>query len=108
MRDYLDLYTEANLNEELQTVAQIIGMEAIRKLLRHFGGGYLYIPSQVDKKFSQDYIIENYDGSNREKIKRFLRISDKTFYSVLNSKRIRDKSPEGQIHPLTGNPAPSV
>lgn len=86
MLNYIDLYTEDNLPEELQTAASIIGLDAVKKLLKTFGGTTLYFPVRPDKKFIVNYINQHYDFENRLKIQRFLDIKKDTFYKALKTK----------------------
>ena len=85
MPDYIDGYTEKHLPEDLQTVAELVGLDATKKLIRSFAGGFIYFPRRANRKYCQEYIIKNYNGRNGKEIYKHLGIGPTCFYSLLNS-----------------------
>ena len=63
MPDVYDHIDIDDLTEDLQLIAEICGMEAIRNLLRHYSGLNIYVP-----KISRlDRFILKYIGKNRSR-----------------------------------------
>ncbi len=55
-----------DLQEQHREIAEVIGLEAFKKLVEAFGGGAIYIPQQKEVIKNRVYrlVSEEYDGSN--------------------------------------------
>lgn len=67
-------------SEELQIIAQDLGVEAIVKLAINFSGVYIYIPKELKKKLKKIYVLRTFDGTNARALARKLDISERTIY----------------------------
>ncbi|MCX6155791.1 MAG: hypothetical protein NT007_16720 [Candidatus Kapabacteria bacterium] len=64
MSDIYELIEEKDLTDDLRLIAEVSGIEAVRNLLRNFGGVTFYIPklTRLDQ-FLKRYIMENSNKS---------------------------------------------
>lgn len=64
--DLLDKVQLDNLEEEQKTLAELIGMDAFRSLVRAFNGTSIYIPKieSLEKTVRDQLIKEEFDGGN--------------------------------------------
>ena len=79
-------------NEDLQVLAEVIGLEAVKKILRQCPGMNFYVPLKLSADFNRRYILENYgkdgDGvSEVRKIAKALNVTQKTVWQILGTKR---------------------
>ena len=60
MKDIFEKIQEDELTDDLKLIAKVVGIDAIRSLLRNLQGAYLYIPkvSRLEK-FVIRYLNEN-------------------------------------------------
>jgi Mor family transcriptional regulator len=87
MADPLDSLTEDDLpNDVLQYVAEVAGIEVVRKLLIHCPGMRLDIPVRPKRDFAKRYIELNYDGHNAKILATKLGMSEAFVYKVLKEK----------------------
>lgn len=89
------------LREDQRELADVIGLEAYKKLIRHYGGNQLYI-QQVDsvlKDMRDKELNEKFDGSNYKELSREYGISEMTIREIVKEKRqqLRGKALEGQL-----------
>ncbi len=58
--------TEENLpTEDLQVMASLIGLEATKKLMFEFQGYSFTFPKNFANEYKKQYIVENYDHTNK-------------------------------------------
>lgn len=81
-----DTIGKGYLSEDLQVVAETIGLPATRKLMKKFQGTNIYFPKRCDMKYIQDFIKRNYNGDNREEVQKHLGICCSSFYRILDLK----------------------
>ena len=64
--DLLDKVQLDNLEEEQKALAELIGMDAFRSLVRAFNGTSIYIPKieSLEKTVRDQLIKEEFDGGN--------------------------------------------
>ena len=89
------------LREDQRELADVIGLEAYKKLIRHYGGNQLYI-QQVDsvlKDLRDKELNEKFDGSTYKELSREYGISEMTIREIVKEKRqqLRGKALEGQL-----------
>lgn len=89
------------LREDQRELADVIGLEAYKKLIRHYGGNQLYI-QQVDsvlKDLRDKELNEKFDGSNYKELSREYGISEMTIRDIVAEKRrqLRGEVLEGQL-----------
>ena len=94
MRHQLLSYLEkSDLPEDLQDVADVIGMDAVKLLLEHFDGERFYIPSlRYMKSLYERYIHQHYtvhpDGTdNARQLRRDLEVGPDYVRAAINKKR---------------------
>ena len=68
--DLLDKIQLDNLEEEQKALAELIGMDAFRSLVRAFNGTSIYIPKieSLEKTVRDQLIKEEFDGGNYRKL----------------------------------------
>lgn len=99
--DLLDLITLDDLNEEQRQLAELIGMEGYKALVRTYGGTHIDIPKAdrltMDRR--NDRIVDTYDGYNVRELARKWGLSESRIYVLTKSKRdkIRSRVPDNQI-----------
>ncbi len=99
--DLLDLITLEDLNEEQRQLAELIGLEGYRALVRTYGGTHIDVPKAdrltMDRRNEQ--IIETYDGYNIRELARRWGLSESRIYVITKGKRdkIRTRVPDNQI-----------
>ena len=89
------------LREDQRELADVIGLEAYKKLIRHYGGNQLYI-QQVDsvlKDLRDKELNVKFDCSNYNELSREYGISEMTIREIVKEKRqqLRGKALEGQL-----------
>ena len=89
------------IREDQRELADVIGLEAYKKLIRHYGGNQLYI-QQVDsvlKDMRDKELNEKFDGSNYKELSREYGISEMTIRDIVAEKRrqLRGEALEGQL-----------
>ncbi len=95
------LSSAEQLREEQKELAEVIGLEAYKKLVCHYGGNQLYI-QQVDsvlKDLRDKELNEKFDGSNYKELSREYGISEMTIRDIVAPKRkeLRTAPIEGQL-----------
>lgn len=94
--------TLEDLQEQHRELAEIIGIDNLIALSKHFGGMQLYIPQadKLIKNVKYKAIMEEFDGMNIKKLARKYDVSESTVYRLVrdqiisNSKRL----PDGQMN----------
>lgn len=71
-------------NEDLQLIAEDIGIEAIVKLALNHSGIYIYITKDFKKMLKRVYVLRTFDGSNAKFLARKLDISERAVYDWVN------------------------
>lgn len=67
MKDIFEKIEASDLTEDLELIANVVGIDVIRNFLRHFQGAYIYIPkvSRLER-FVIRYTNENPDKTIKE------------------------------------------
>ncbi len=89
------------LRDDQRELAEIIGLEAYKKLIRHYGGNQLYIQQadSVLKDVRDKELNEKFDGTNYRKLSIEYGISEMTIRDIVAPKRkqLRLAPLEGQM-----------
>lgn len=98
----IDKLTSADqLRDEQRELAEIIGLDAYKKLIRHYGGNQLYIQQadSVLKDVRDKELNEKFDGTNYRKLSIEYGISEMTIRDIVAPKRkqLRLAPLEGQM-----------
>lgn len=87
----LDTIMLDDLNGEQLAIAEMIGIENYRKLVRHFGGNQIRILQEdtLVKEKRDNEIRKLYNGRNELELSQRYKLSDRTIRSIVaNMKRI--------------------
>lgn len=89
------------LREDQKELAEIIGLDSYKKLVRHYGGNQLYIQQadSVLKDLRDKELNEKFNGSNYKELSREYGISEMTIRDIVAPKRkeLRSAPLEGQL-----------
>lgn len=89
------------LRGEQRELAEIIGLDAYKKLIKHYGGNQLYIQqaNSVLKDVRDKELNEKFDGTNYRKLSIEYGISETTIRDIVapKRKRLRLAPLEGQM-----------
>ena len=68
--DLLEKVQMENLDEEQKALAELIGLEAFKNLVRAFNGTSIYIPKieSLEKTVRDELIKEEFDGGNYKEL----------------------------------------
>ncbi|MCM1104916.1 MAG: hypothetical protein NC409_12520 [Clostridium sp.] len=91
--------TIGDLAEKHQLLAQSVGMDGLRNLVKNFGGGQIYIPKNADllREMKVRAIRKEFDGLNLKQLAIKYDVSNSFVYNV-----IRDKIAQGIKHDVPG------
>ncbi len=75
-------------NEDLQYLADVIGLDNVKKILGACAGMSFYVPLKFSTKFHKQYILEHYDKdlNNVRSIAKTLRITQRAVWRLLGEK----------------------
>lgn len=76
-------------NSNVRDIAQVIGMEAVIRLILNFDGLQIYIPKDIRTRLKRLYVQKNYTGDNAKKLAQQLDLAERTVYQWLDSKPIK-------------------
>jgi len=87
---WTDLIELEDLSDDLRYIAECCDIETVRKLIKKVSGMTFYVPKSPPKTTVQRLIDSDFDGSRNcgREISRRLNISEQSFYSILNSRRV--------------------
>ena len=91
----LESLTLNDLQESHREIAEVIGVEAMVKLSKTYGGNNIYIPQS--KELIKNKIYEEFDGSNLKELTVKYNVSKSTVYNI-----VRDKILKGSSRQLPG------
>lgn len=88
-----------DLAEKHQLLAQTVGMDGMRNLVKNFGGGQIYIPKTDDllREMKVRAIRKEFNGMNVKQIANKYNVSESFVYKV-----IRDKIAQGIKYDVPG------
>ena len=99
--DLLDYVEMESLDEDQKKIAELVGMEGFRNLVRTFGGTSIYIPKveSLEKTVRDQRIREEFDGSNYKELAMRYGLTETWIRSIVLDKirEIREKPLEGHM-----------
>lgn len=85
MQDFLDCVQYEDLDEDDQDIADCIGLENFKNLVRTFGGSSINI--KISKNIALDYrnkqICSEFDGGNHKQLARKYNLSEASVYRIV-------------------------
>jgi len=77
------------LSGEQKEIAETIGLEAYRKLVKNYGGMHIYIckPETVLRELRNNEIYDSFDGFNYRELAKKYSLSEKTVREIVSEKR---------------------
>lgn len=96
--ELLDRVQMDNLDEEQKVLAELIGLEAFKNLVRAFNGTSIYIPKieSLEKAVRDELIKEEFDGGNYKELALKYGLTERWVRLILYGKY--DDSIEGQMN----------
>ncbi len=90
-----------DLQEQHKEIAEIIGIQNLIALSKHFGGTQIYIPQmeQLIKNVKYKAITEEFNGCNIKYLAKKYGVSESTIYRLIRDKIVTNsvKQIEGQM-----------
>ncbi len=76
-------------SEQQKEIAEIIGIEAYKKLVEHYGGSHIYINKSdtVTRPDRDDEIRKKFNGSNYRQLVREYNLSEPTIRNILGKNK---------------------
>ncbi len=99
--DLLDKVQIDNLDEEQKTLAELIGMEAFKVLVRNFNGTSIYIPKieSLEKAIRDELIKEEFNGGNYKELALKYGLTETWIRNIVfdKAREIKAKPIDGQM-----------
>lgn len=95
----LDRVQMDNLDEEQKALAELIGLEAFKSLVRVFNGTSIYIPKieSLEKTVRDELIKEEFDGGNYKELALKYGLTETWIRNI-----VLDKAKEIKARPIDG------
>ncbi len=86
------------LNGEQRELAEVIGLEAYKKLAEHYGGSHIYIckPDTVLRNTRNKEIYDKFNGFNYRRLAEEFNLSEKTIREIV-AEYIKEKKDDEQL-----------
>lgn len=99
MADLLDMVQMENLDEEQKVLAELIGLEGFKNLVRTFSGTSIYVPKieSLEKAVRDELIKEEFDGDNYRELALKYGLTETWIRNIVS-----DKAKEIKARPLDG------
>ena len=99
--DLLDHVTLESLDEEPRKIAELVGMDGFKSLVRTFGGTSVYIPKveSLEKEVRDKRIRDEFDGSNYKELAARYGLTE-TWIRIIEfeqMRKLKEKPVDGQI-----------
>lgn len=99
--DLLDRVQIENLDEEQKFLAELIGLEAFKSLVRAFNGTSIYIPKieSLEKTVRDELIKEEFNGGNYKELALKFGLTETWIRNIVfnKAKEIKARPMEGQM-----------
>ena len=97
--DLLEMVQMENLDEEQRVLAELIGLEAFKSLVRAFNSTSIYIPKieSLEKTVRDELIKEEFDGSNYKELALKYGLTETWIRNI-----VLDKAKEIKARPIDG------
>lgn len=88
MEDILQRLTYEDLSQEHQGIADLIGLDVFKTLVRKYGGTYLYIPKEdnITRPIRNTMIKTEFTGSNIRELAKKYQLSEVQILSIIAPK----------------------
>ena len=82
------IVTSEQLSGDKRALAEIIGLDAYKKLVENYGGSYIYInkPDTVTRRERNDEICQKFTGSNYSQLAQEYNLTENRIRSILRQK----------------------
>ncbi|MDE6798281.1 MAG: DNA-binding protein [Ruminococcus sp.] len=89
MVDIEKIVSPEQLPDDKKELVNIIGLDAYKKLVQHFGGSYLYINKSdtITRSERNTEICQKFDGSNYAKLAMEYNLTENRIRSIVRQKR---------------------
>ncbi len=89
--DMLDKVKLADLDDDDKALAELIGLESFVKLVRVYGGSYIYLKklNTVARNVRDEEIRKKFDGSNYYEIAKEYNLSEKMVRNIINTESLK-------------------
>ena len=89
MVDIEKIVSFEQLTNDKKEIASVIGLEAYKKLVRHFGGSYIYInkAETVTRNERNQEICRKFNGSNYCQLAQEYQLTENRIRSIIKQKR---------------------
>lgn len=99
--DVLDCLTFDDLDDDQKELAETIGLDSYKDLIRFYGGTTLYVPKceTIDKTKRNEIICEEFNGTNFRSLAIKYNLTDRQIRSIVKDriKELKNKPADGQI-----------
>ncbi len=99
--ELLDKVQMDNLDEEQKTLAELIGLESFKKLVKAFNGTSIYVPKieSVEKAVRDNMIREEFNGGNYKELALKYGLTEMWIRIIVmdKAKEIRTRPVDGQM-----------
>lgn len=97
--DLLDQVKLENLDEEQKALAELIGLEGLKNLVRAYNGTSIYVPKieSLEKAVRDEYIKEEFDGGNYRELALKYGLTETWIRNI-----VLEKAKEIKARPLDG------
>lgn len=85
----LDYITLDDLTENQREIAEAIGLESYRNLVKYYGGTYLYVAQEkgLIENVRNKKIVEEFNGSNIKELARRWNLCEASIRDIVSEKR---------------------
>lgn len=99
MRDLLERVQLENLDEEQKILAELIGLDGFKNLVRAFNGTSIYVPKieSLEKAVRDELIKEEFDGGNYRELALKYGLTETWIRNI-----VLDKAKEIKARPIDG------
>lgn len=101
MDKLLELLTLDDLQGESKDLAEILGLDTFKALVRLYGGANIYIPKadSLILPLRNELIIREYDGGNTFELSRKWGLTERRIQEIVKAKgeELRQKPMDGQV-----------
>ncbi|MDE6671303.1 MAG: DNA-binding protein [Ruminococcus sp.] len=90
MVDMEKIVSTEQLSDDKKELAEIIGLDAYKKLVQHFCGSYIYVnkPDTVTRKERDAEIFRKFDGKNYCQLAQEYNLTENRIRSILKQKQV--------------------
>ncbi len=86
--ELLETLTMDDLEEQYRMIAQVVGLDGLRRLCDQFGGSSIYIPQRrkIIENRRETAIYREYDGGNIKQLAAKYEVSESTVYNIVRDR----------------------